>query len=50
MRQVRRLRLFGEHVQDMLRLHIGITSGRIISYTYNSMISLGFIDSAFAVE
>ncbi len=29
---------------------IGITSGRIISYTYNSMISLGFIDSRFAEE
>ncbi len=29
---------------------IGITSGRIISYTYNSMISLGFIDSKYAEE
>ncbi len=29
---------------------VGITSGRIISYTYNSMISLGFIDPEFAEE
>lgn len=29
---------------------IGITSGRIISYTYNSMISLAFIDSKYAKE
>ena len=29
---------------------IGITSGRIISYTYNSMISIGFIDPKYALE
>ena len=29
---------------------IGITSGRIISYTYNSMISIGFIDPKYASE
>ncbi|MCD7834548.1 MAG: hypothetical protein LUH00_11275 [Lachnospiraceae bacterium] len=29
---------------------IGITSGRIISYTYNSMVSLAFIDSEYAKE
>lgn len=29
---------------------IGISSGRIISYHYNSMISLGFIDPAYAKE
>ena len=29
---------------------IGISSGRIISYYYNSMISLGFIDPAYAKE
>lgn len=29
---------------------VGISSGRIVSYTYNSMISLGFIDPAFAEE
>ena len=29
---------------------IGITAGRIISYNYNSMISLGFIDPEFAKE
>ncbi len=27
---------------------IGLSSGRIISYTYNSMISLGFIDPQYA--
>lgn len=30
--------------------NIGISSGRIISYYYNSMISLGFIDPAYAQE
>lgn len=29
---------------------IGITSGRIISYTYNCMISIGFIDPKYALE
>ncbi len=29
---------------------VGITSGRIISYTYNSMISIGFINPKYAVE
>lgn len=29
---------------------IGISAGRIISYTYNSMISLGFIASEYAEE
>lgn len=29
---------------------VGISSGRIISYTYNSMISLGFIHPDYAVE
>ncbi len=29
---------------------VGISSGRIISYTYNAMISLGFIDPAFSGE
>ena len=29
---------------------IGISAGRIISYHYNSMISLGFIDRKYAVE
>lgn len=29
---------------------IGITSGRIISYPYNSMISLGFINPEYAIE
>jgi len=29
---------------------IGLTSGRIISYTYNSMISLAFISPAYAAE
>lgn len=29
---------------------IGITSGRIISYTYNSMISLAFIKQEYAIE
>ena len=29
---------------------IGLTSGRIISYTYNSMISLAFINPAYAKE
>lgn len=29
---------------------IGVSSGRIISYNYNSMISLGFIDPAYAEE
>lgn len=29
---------------------IGLTSGRIISYTYNAMISLAFIDPAYAQE
>ncbi len=29
---------------------VGITSGRIISYTYNSMISLGFLDSEYTKE
>lgn len=30
--------------------NIGISSGRVISYHYNSMISLGFIDPAYARE
>ncbi len=29
---------------------IGVTSGRIISYTYNSMISLGFVDAKYVKE
>jgi len=29
---------------------IGITSGKIISYTYNSMISLAFISAEYAKE
>lgn len=29
---------------------VGITSGRIISYTYNSMISIGFINPKYAAE
>lgn len=29
---------------------VGISSGRIVSYHYNSMISLGFIDPAYAKE
>ena len=29
---------------------IGISSGRIISYNYNSMISLGFINPKYAKE
>lgn len=29
---------------------VGISSGRVISYHYNSMISMGFIDSDFAKE
>lgn len=29
---------------------IGLSSGRIVSYTYNSMISLGFINPQYAIE
>ena len=29
---------------------VGISAGRIISYTYNSMISLGFVDCEYSQE
>lgn len=29
---------------------IGISSGRVVSYYYNAMISLGFIEKKYAVE
>src|SRR5699024_8284949 len=46
---------FGETVYRNDRVQydgkdVGMSSGRIVSYNYNSMISLGFIDPAYAKE